>query len=342
MTLQSMGQNRPGSLRLKVSRKIAEIVAEGAPRDVRMEAARGALPLSGRDLLTVLFLLCSGSDAEIRQAAAASLKKLPVSLLAPVLKEADLDPLLLELIVRIRKTDSELIGLVIEHPRVCPAILLLLAETASAEILELLANQHLLLRQYPEIIEAMLGNPRVKPSLALRLGRPDAGGTPPLAVAGDDDDGAAEDDSGVDEEMFDEDQSKYQMSLHLKVAEKIKIGLTGDKEWRSLLIKDANKLVQGAVLKNPRITDGEVIMVAKNKQSSDEMIRLILLNKDWMKLYEIKKALVWHPKTPVPRALRLIGFLTLKDLKELARSRSVQTVISTTARKEMERKQKKA
>lgn len=131
------------------------------------------------------------------------------------------------------------------------------------------------------------------------------------------------------------------MSLDLKVAEKIKVGLTGDKEWRNLLIKDANKLVQGAVLKNPRITDGEVIMVARNKQSSDEMIRLILLNKDWMKLYEIKKALVWHPKTPLPKALRLVGFLNLKDLKDLVRSRNVQTAISTAARKELERKQKR-
>ena len=38
------------------------------------------------------------------------------------------------------------------------------------------------------------------------------------------------------------------MSLEMKVAEKIKMGLTGDKEWRTLLLREANKLVTSAVL----------------------------------------------------------------------------------------------
>ena len=143
------------------------------------------------------------------------------------------------------------------------------------------------------------------------------------------------------EEAEKEGASKFQIALDLRVSEKIKIGLTGDKEWRTILIKDPNKLVQGAVMKNPRISDGEVIFVAKNKTSSDELIRLILLNKDWMKLYEIKKALATHPKTPMPKAIRLIGLLNTKDLKDLMRSKGVSTIISTTARKEYERRQKR-
>ena len=135
--------------------------------------------------------------------------------------------------------------------------------------------------------------------------------------------------------------SKYQIALELKVAEKIKMGLTGDKEWRALMIKQSNKLIQAAVLKNPRITDGEVLTIANNKSSSEDLIRMILLNKEWMKLYEIKKALITHPKTPPPKAMRLVPMLTMKDIKELAKSRQVSTLVSTAARKELELRIKK-
>jgi len=82
-------------------------------------------------------------------------------------------------------------------------------------------------------------------------------------------------------------------------------------------------------------------MVAKNKTSSDEMVRIILLNKEWMKNYEIRRALVTHPKTPVPKALRFVSSLSLKDIKDLARSRQVSRIVSTAARKELELRNKK-
>ena len=82
-------------------------------------------------------------------------------------------------------------------------------------------------------------------------------------------------------------------------------------------------------------------MVAKNKTSSDDLIRIILLNKDWLKNYEIKKALVVHPKTPPPKALRFISYLTLKDLKTLAKSRQISNIVLTGVRKELEQRIKK-
>jgi cytochrome c oxidase cbb3-type subunit 3 len=45
----------------------------------------------------------------------------------------------------------------------------------------------------------------------------------------------------------------------------VKAALTGDKEWRKLLIRESNKLVCAAVLKNPRVSDGEVLAVVNNK-----------------------------------------------------------------------------
>lgn len=82
-------------------------------------------------------------------------------------------------------------------------------------------------------------------------------------------------------------------------------------------------------------------MVAKNKTSSDDLIRIILLNKDWLKNYEIKKALIVHPKTPPPKALRFISYLTMKDVKDLSKSRQVSNIVLSAARKEFEMRLRK-
>ena len=349
-----MTQAESTTVRLKVSPEVARLVRPGAPRDAQMAAARGALPLAGKDFLTVLFFLCNSSDAEIKTSAVKTLRTLPGTILDAVLKDSTLHPQLLELLVRARIADTELMGSVIMHPSTAIKTLLYLASKADQDVLERLAENQNKLREQPELVEAIIANPNANKELKLRLGGQDsepgsvAGTAEDQAVpdAADDQDGDEEGRSQVElealmEEADQEGLSKYQIALELKVAEKIKMGLTGDKEWRTLMIKQSNKLIQAAVLKNPRITDGEVLMIAKNKTSSEDLIRMILLNKEWMKLYEIKKALITHPKTPPPKAMRLVPMLTMKDIKELAKSRQVSTLVSTAARKELELRIKK-
>jgi hypothetical protein len=343
-----MTQTETTTVRLKVSPEVARVVKSGAPRDAQLAAARGALPLSGKDLLTVLFFFCRSSDVELKKIAVHTLRHLPGLTLAPVLRDSTLHPQLLELLVRVRIADAELMGSVVTHPSIASKTLRYLANKAGQDVLERLAGNQNLLRDHPEIIVAMIANPNADRGLKVRLGWhepepvPDAATEENQAEADDADD-VNEDEEGRSQQELealmaeaDEDGlSKYQISLGLKVAEKIKMGLTGDKEWRALMIKQSNKLIQAAVLKNPRITDGEVLTIANNKSSSEDLIRMILLNKDWMKNYEVKKALIIHPKTPAPKAMRLVSMLTLKDIKTLAKSRQVSTLVSTAARKEL-------
>jgi hypothetical protein len=143
-----------------------------------------------------------------------------------------------------------------------------------------------------------------------------------------------------EEEVSEEFQSKYQMSMGMGVAEKIKMALTGDKEWRSLLIKDSNKLVSGGVVKNPRLTEPEVLGIVKSSLQNDEIIRVICANKEWLKNYQIRKALVENHRTPLPNALRYLAMLTEKDIAGLAKSKNVSTVIATQARRLLLNKEK--
>jgi len=359
--------NPPDSsaVRLKVSPQVARIVGPGAPREVQLAAARGALPLSGADLMTVLGFLCASPDAELKGEAVRTLRTLPAQILLPVIDDPALHSRLLELLVNVRLNEVVLMERVIMHPQVSDAALRHLAERAEQPVLERLADNQR--RLTPEIMAAIVANPHAERALKFRLGWQEAAtASPPADAAGQNGEAAVGDEGEQDifpeavdgnpddiKEVPDEEiaarlqeaeakgVSKYQMVLELKVAEKIKIAMSGDKEWRKILIKDPNKLVHGAVLKNGRITEGEVLMVAKNKTSSDELVRIILLNRDWLKHYEIRKALVTHPKTPLPKALRFMGDLSLRDLKDLMRSRNVSNAISTTARKEVERKMKR-
>jgi hypothetical protein len=140
-----------------------------------------------------------------------------------------------------------------------------------------------------------------------------------------------------DEEEF---QSKYQMAQAMGVGEKIKMALTGDKEWRTILIRDSNKLVNGAVVKNPRITEPEILSIAKSVIQNDEITRVICMNKEWIKNYEIRKALVLNNKTPLPIALRFMGFLVEKDLSAMAKSKNISSVLSNQARRLLATKKK--
>jgi hypothetical protein len=127
--------------------------------------------------------------------------------------------------------------------------------------------------------------------------------------------------------------SKYKTAQLMGIAEKIKMALSGDKEWRSILVKDANKLVSGSVIKNPRITEGEILTLIKAGVPNDEIMRLICANKEWIKSYQIRKALVENNRTPVQNALKYLGTMGEKDLASFAKSRNIVSVVSTMAKR---------
>ena len=127
--------------------------------------------------------------------------------------------------------------------------------------------------------------------------------------------------------------SKYKMAQLMGIAEKIKMALSGDKEWRSILVKDSNKLVSGSVVKNPRISEAEILTLVKSGIQNDEIMRLICANKEWIKNYKIRKALIENNRTPVQNASRYLSTMDIKDLAFFAKSKNIATVISTLAKR---------
>lgn len=199
-----------------------------------------------------------------------------------------------------------------------------------------------------EIIAAFIESPNPHPLMltALRTLCENYPDTSPVSACfmppGDDNSAVPYDELDPDTESEDQDQvneedeqflSKYKMAQVMGIGEKIKMALSGDKEWRSILVKDANKLVSGSVIKNPRITEAEILTLVKSGIQNDEIMRLICANKEWIKSYKIRKALIENNRTPVQHASRYLGTMDVKDLAYFAKSKNIATVISTLAKR---------
>jgi hypothetical protein len=149
-----------------------------------------------------------------------------------------------------------------------------------------------------------------------------------------------------DEEEYEEEPAKReekkknvaQLILSLNVSQKVKLALSGNKEARSILIKDSNKIVATNVVKSPRITDGEVIAFSQMRTIYDEVIRLIAQDPHYMRNYNIQLALVNNPKTPFPVALKIMRQLHIGDLAALVKNKNVTQQLAKMAKTLWEQK----
>ena len=125
--------------------------------------------------------------------------------------------------------------------------------------------------------------------------------------------------------------SLFQKIQSMTVAEKIDLARNAPKEARTLLLRDSNKLVQIAVITSPKITESEIIAIANNKQVSDEVLREIAMNREWLRNYQVRLALVNNPKTPLSIAMAQIPYINQRDLSMLAKSRAIPRPIIVAA-----------
>lgn len=124
----------------------------------------------------------------------------------------------------------------------------------------------------------------------------------------------------------------------LKVGERIKLALKGNRESRSILIRDSARLVRKFVLQNPRITEDEILAITKNRSSDGELIEAITKHRSWTQNYQIRLALVSHPKTSMGVGLRFVSSLQDRDLRIIAKSKNVPAAMSSAAKRIITRK----
>ncbi len=138
---------------------------------------------------------------------------------------------------------------------------------------------------------------------------------------------------GEGEATDDERMSASQRLGGLNVAQRMKVAMKGTKEERAILVRDPNKLVSVSVLSSPKVTASEIESFAKMGNVSEEVLRLIGMNRAWLKNYGVISALVKNPKTPLSVSLNLVQRLNDKDLKMAVLDRNLQEPLKLAMRK---------
>ena len=128
-------------------------------------------------------------------------------------------------------------------------------------------------------------------------------------------------------------ENALQKINHLDVKGRIQLALKGNKEERSLLIRDGTKVVALAVLEAPKLSDGEVEKFASQKNVLEAVLRQIPLKRRFMKNYKVVRNLVANPRTPLDLGLGLMKNLLVADLKNLSANKEVSETIRKLAMK---------
>jgi hypothetical protein len=128
----------------------------------------------------------------------------------------------------------------------------------------------------------------------------------------------------------------------LDVKGRIQLALKGNKEERSLLIRDGTKVVALAVLEAPKLSDGEVEKFASQKNVLEAVLRQIPLKRRFMKNYIVVRNLVANPRTPLDLGLGLMKNLLVQDLKNISGNKEVSETIRKLALKMYKQKMEDA
>ena len=328
--------------------------------------ARGYLPLPQDDLIAVLAYLAASSETEIRNLAHESLKEVPIrSMLGFATNEASSAEHLAFL--SRASEDVTVLEALIRNRTLPDQSLIELAGRAEPGVQEIIVINQARIIKEPQILDALLANPRLSgevrrraletreeffdkkarleklaedevaefldndpiADLLAKAEEEDAAGVPPPAI-----------ELTETEKIDPVKQSLFSRVLSMTVGQKVQLAFKGGKTERTLLIRDRNKLVCSAVVRNPRMGESEAEQVAGMRNVDDEVLRLVSMRRDWMAKYNVLIALARNPRCPIGVVMPLINRLTLRDLKMLKDDKGVSDVVRSMARRLYDQRKK--
>ncbi|HEY7411126.1 MAG TPA: hypothetical protein VII13_10310 [Vicinamibacteria bacterium] len=329
------------------------------PRELRLLAAQGALPLTTADLVELLQLLTADSDMEISLAATASLGTMPASDLVPIVKDRTTAVGVLAWAAA-HRGETELLEVLLQNSSLPDESVEALAGTLPENLAELVVINQVRLLRRTSLLEALEGNATLNNDQRRRLRElretfrigqvppaPPPAPPPPaeeeevlttlpeeeVAVPRTESEALVHYLSEEGEAQDTEKVSAVQRLYGMGVAEKVVAALRGTRQERAVLVRDPNRIVASAVLGSPRLTEAEIESFAAMKSLSEETLRQIGSHREWTKRYGVISNLVRNPRTPVGITLPLIARLNARDIKSLAADRNVAEVLRRHAQK---------
>jgi hypothetical protein len=311
------------------------------PKKERILLAKGGVLVEPTTALEALVNLTVDPEAEVRQAALATLDSIPEERYREWLAFPTTNRLVLRYFLDPARIRIPMLPILLEHPECPDDAVVTLAELADKSIVPtLLENLDLL--KTPALV-ALKDNPtylhwQKNPppeglvvevdilEMLIQEMETDTGITPERCA-----EMLAEIDASAPEEEKKKVTGIVQKIAQMKVAQRVKLALLGTREERSLLIRDSSRVVIRSVLASPKLTDSEAEGFASMKNVSQEVLRLISMSRKFMKRYVVVKNLVMNPRSPLDVTLPLLNRLIVQDLRAASASKDIPDTLRKMA-----------
>jgi len=337
---------------MAIPENIQTLIQPEADLKKKTMVAKGLFPMPPHVQIEVLGTLLDDGHPDIRKHALDTLIDMPKEIMIGAISQIDHQKILHILMMK-NAQDNEVLEKILLNKFCSSKTVQKIAAVGSEQICTLIMNNQVRLLKDPEIAEDVKKNKNALQSdidrmvSFLRLNGITLDGEANELTLDEIEQILSMPDDDMDESLVkdfqeppseEERKSLYALVKDLNVAQKIKIALKGNKEARTLLFKDRNKLVSTSVIKNPKITDKEILQISQNKSAQDEVLRIICLNTQWVKHYSIQNALANNPKTPLQNAMRFMKMLNSSDLKRLSNNKNAHSQIQKMAKKLYQKK----
>jgi hypothetical protein len=317
-----------------------------------------------KDMVTVLTCLCFDPDEKIKASAEKSLIEVPERILLGAVKE-DLHPMVLDHLARVLPENEGVFEAILINKQTPDETFAFLADRVSSRLLEIIGNNQVRILRHPPIATSILKNPKVLKStvemmmdFAVRTGMNFQGVESfeeakkrILSAPSDPKEEERIQQVVIDslpQEMLTEEkepatpeekreqeakQEGVLKRLHtMTAAQKVALAQKGNKTIRMSLVRDSNKVVAVAAIKNPGTSESEVTAIVSSRSVCDDVLRIICNNREWTRSYAVKLALVNNPKTPLAFSMRFLQSLNPNDLKALTSNKNIPSALATAAK----------
>ena len=119
----------------------------------------------------------------------------------------------------------------------------------------------------------------------------------------------------------------FQRVALMSVKDRVMLAIKGTREARMILVRDPNRIVAGAVLRNPKLTDTEIENIASIKTVPEDVLRQIGQNRAWTRSYVVIHNLLRNSRTPIAIGLAFLGRIQTRDLRALSLNKNIPDVI---------------
>jgi hypothetical protein len=328
---------------------LKSVLSGTASRTVRMLAAQGLAPVPPNEMLEILVALLGDNDQELAAQACRTLAGWSEDEIVTQLRDRRCAPAVLKYFATEHNSDS-VIRTAIMNPALPGELIESIAMTVAASVLETLLENRTRIVEFPGILKSIKVNPSLTPELRRVVQEIEteffSGKKTEYVVERRAEPSDARESDELPEfdflpddlslEDLPEDAEARQAIVHTRLVkmsfrDKLRYALFGNREVRTMLVRDSNREVARMVLRSPKITENEIEAIAAMRSVAEDILREIGNSNQWTKSYGVVQNLVKNPKTPPAISQRLLFRLHSNDLMLLTRDRSVSDAVRHNA-----------